>query len=546
MVMISSPLQTIVEIYRKISRNDKIAFLTTFIGGVICHLFMLTNKIPNHDELRTYSVYGGTVISGRPFTKVGDYISGYFGLPSKEGLIAIIYIAILSVIICRLMKIRRSIICAFVGIGLVVFPTVASSLAYMYIADIFFLTTVLSCLAIWIVEKYRKSTLKKKIVSVCVAGLLVTMGLSMYQSGFMVSTGLIVLLFIVQELDFSSDEKWSFKDFLFKVLHYAVFMIVSLAFYYIVIKITTGVTGLAITDRKGIGSAGILTILNIPSRVVEAYKQFVWYFFVRESNTVVSVILPYITGLLTIIATISAFIIAFKKGVFKNIARAVVFITLMLCLPIAVEFIYIIVQESTDVKYHMAYCIVLWNVFILSVFDRCDFSFKNNFMQNCKNIIAWGCVICFVLIQWDNWLYTSNSYNAAYFTYEQTYSYFSNMVSRIQQTDGFTYETPIAIIGGINQEVKPETLPRLKPFTAQNPSQSHPVVSLPGELTLIATYAHPYFIKHFLGYNLSMANNALKEEIIATQEFQDMPVYPANGSVKNINGVIVVKQMEVE
>lgn len=544
--MNSNPFEFLEKQFNKITQQEKIAFFTTFITGFICHLFMLTNKIPNHDELRTYSVYGGTVISGRPFVKVPDYISGYFGLPSKEGLISIIYISLICAIICNLFKIRNKIICGLIGVALVTFPTVASCMGYMYMSDVFFFSTMISFLAVLLAEKFINSKKSVKIFFLILNSVLLALGLCMYQSGYMFAVGLITMLFIINEIDYNSNGTWDIKNFLKRAIYYMLLLGLALVFYYLFVNISLAVTGLSLTSRKGIDSAGIETILNLPNRIIEAYSQFIWYFFKRKSQTVLSIVLPIITGVLSLIGLYFIFVLAFEKKIFSNFVRGIIFILLLLCIPIAVEFVYIIVQDSTDIKYHMAYGIVLWYVFILVIFDRIDILDKTLDKKNKRVLSMWVVLCCTVLIQWDNWLYTSNAYNAGYFTYEQTYSYFSNMVQRIEETEGFSYETPIAIIGGIGESEKPATLPRLRAFTSQYADKTHPTVSLPGELVLISTYAHPYFIKHFLGYDLTFASDEQENMVIATEEFKNMPCYPKDGSVKNIDGIIVVKQRNVD
>ncbi len=46
------------------------------------------------------------------------------------------------------------------------------------------------------------------------------------------------------------------------------------------------------------------------------------------------------------------------------------------------------------------------------------------------------------------------------------------------------------------------------------------------------------------GRSFALTSGAEKEEITATEEYQNMPVYPAKDSVKVINGTIVVKLSE--
>lgn len=52
------------------------------------------------------------------------------------------------------------------------------------------------------------------------------------------------------------------------------------------------------------------------------------------------------------------------------------------------------------------------------------------------------------------------------------------------------------------------------------------------------------FIKIFVGYETALLSDGEKKAIMETQDYQEMSVYPSEGSVKKIDGVWVVKLCE--
>ena len=115
---------------------------------------------------------------------------------------------------------------------------------------------------------------------------------------------------------------------------------------------------------------------------------------------------------------------------------------------------------------------------------------------------------------------------------------------RIEEIEEFTYDMPIALVGKFNFEDRPQTISMLKPFTATSDEKKygHPVNSLPGSHTLITTYANVYFFKYYLGENYTFCSNDKVAELNELQEVQEMPSYPKEGSIKVIDGILVIKR----
>ena len=111
----------------KIGTNEKIATSTAFICGILCHLFMLTNKILNMDEVRAYVGLGGGLSLGRPLTTVIASMRGDISTPNVNCIIALIILAISAGSINKLFCVKSNISSCLLGVTMVVFPTVASS-----------------------------------------------------------------------------------------------------------------------------------------------------------------------------------------------------------------------------------------------------------------------------------------------------------------------------------------------------------------------------------------------------------------------------------
>ena len=118
--------------------------------------------------------------------------------------------------------------------------------------------------------------------------------------------------------------------------------------------------------------------------------------------------------------------------------------------------------------------------------------------------------------------------------YEKTYAICLRMVDRIEQTEGYTTGTPVALLGGVlDAEYYPDTDITSKDLVGYFGSS--------GTMCISDTAKFAEFSKHYL--NVTIETIPLEEELklAATEEFAAMPKFPAEGSVQFIDGVLVIK-----
>ena len=84
-------MKTPADVWQGIKENAKaewkIAFLTTFIVGILVHFPIMLSDIPNHDGLASMYFDQNMITSGRWFLTVACGISSYFTLPWLIGML---------------------------------------------------------------------------------------------------------------------------------------------------------------------------------------------------------------------------------------------------------------------------------------------------------------------------------------------------------------------------------------------------------------------------------------------------------------------------
>ena len=79
-------------IKQNIKREWKVAFGTAVILGILVHMPMMLQDIPNHDGLDSMHFDQNMITSGRWFLTIACGFSSYFTLPWLIGLLAFAYL----------------------------------------------------------------------------------------------------------------------------------------------------------------------------------------------------------------------------------------------------------------------------------------------------------------------------------------------------------------------------------------------------------------------------------------------------------------------
>ena len=89
----SDTRDTIKDIYQKIPFHIKCCMLSGIISGIIIHAYMLTNKLPNWDDINNIGGYAVGSEFGRWFLKYVNPLDGIWSVPWLSGIFAIVLIS---------------------------------------------------------------------------------------------------------------------------------------------------------------------------------------------------------------------------------------------------------------------------------------------------------------------------------------------------------------------------------------------------------------------------------------------------------------------
>ena len=154
------------KIFKKVKKwfqgERKLAFLVTFISGIIIHFQLYSQEITNPDGLWNiiYKISGTWEVSlGRWGIAIFDTLRGGLVSPIISSFISIFIMALISISIVELFSIKNKIAIVIASIALASMPTFSTILTYWYCSDSYTFSILSSILAVYFV--YRSSIKKK-------------------------------------------------------------------------------------------------------------------------------------------------------------------------------------------------------------------------------------------------------------------------------------------------------------------------------------------------------------------------------------------------
>lgn len=485
------------------------AMLSTMICGFIAHGYMITNKLCYHDDATSYFTLGGDYALGR--WALGLWRSIQFRLgttqystPFWNGLLFILFLALASGLLVKLFRVQDCFVAGIIGATLIVFPTSASIFAYMFTAPAYGFAILLAVLCVYFSDIDNWGWIP------AIMALMISMGI--YQAYFGVATTLFILKLIVCQDELKERWKSAWKDF--------GILLGGMVGYFICNKICLYLKGLTLSSYQGLDQMGRMSFQDILDSISLAYREFflpMYGDYYGISNVLWIRILLIIQMCLTVILLIVSGIR--KQGILDKIFQGL----LILLIPLSVNIIFVMAgTEGTLVHTLM---VVPYVFVLLYPLFLCETLQVKGLIKKANFAILLLMLLFFAKL--DNTAYLKATHNQ-----EVAISYYTNLIGKIQSVEGYSPDMPVLFFG--NQVGEDSSIAHLQEYEAITLQGYHT-----SEDEFIAFFANEAFLKIHCGYTYVAPTE--REKYLLTEEFAQMPIYPTEGSIRCINGVIVVR-----
>ena len=496
-------------------------FLCTLLFGILTHAFRLTNKflcLDSYNYLHTISA-SWTVSLGRFFLHYVELFRGPKEITWLIGLLSIAYIAVCAALIAGLFDIKSRISQLLIGAVLVCNPVVTSTFAYMYTADGYFLGLVAAVLAAYFVGRVPG------IKGVLLGGACFLFSLGMYQA--YMSVTVLLLLFLLMKL--LLDPQKEMKAFWKEAGRYLLMGVLAMAVYLPLVPAFRKLYGVDDTAAGMIGGAaegGSRPGLTAALR--ESFIEFARFLLVRWKAgfyNISNVLVLLSAGVLLIW-------ICARRGLFKKPLRILILAIFLLILPVLTHpFMFVTARNiylSTPASYSMC---LLWILpLLLWEWTGCagEGIAEWKSISYIKKHFAWvvQCVLMFMIVA-HFVVIAGRAYESMILANDRMENFLLRLQTRLELQEEYDPETKLAVIGNVFQ---------LPEYVPDAPMMSGVVSNLfmEGQADYIQG------LNWYMSTSYGRASEKRRAELVQSEDFADMHPWPAEDSIRMIDGVMVV------
>lgn len=495
------------------------AFISTFVIGLCTHFYVFTNRLPNHDGM--YNIYSSQakVTSGRFFLGPASGFSSYFDLPWVIGLFSLFFLALTAVCVVVLLNVQQKLPIILIAGIVVAFPSVSSTFAYMFTADGYMLGTFLTLFGIVLTKRYQYGFV--------IGALTLLLGVGIYQANISVALGFITISLISQILFKEGNGKQLGGAF----LRYGLMFLTGMGLYAVVYKVYTSFFQGKITSYQGLDKVGQVSWSDFPDRYEDIKDSFNEFFFhsihaYQQYNfhEMLNIAVLSVIGLCMIFWII-------RNKLYLQPIQLVIMLLLIVTLPFSYYIVYFI---SLEAEYHMLMVFSLSTVYIFLavLLDRLplsDLRWINYTVSGSVAGLLTATIVNFALI-------ANIAYMNMELRYEKSMHLANRILDRIEQLEGYHEIEKIGVVGRatlhapLTAEIIPKRIPRM--------------VGTTGESFLAEADHYRKAFENYFGYTVVATEPEEMEAIKQSEEFISMPIWPAEGSIRQFDNIVIIKFTE--
>lgn len=514
---LKTPEAWLSDLWKRIPSYIRLTFASAVILGLAAHLYVFTNKFTNHDDLDQmfFASYGTP--SGRWLLPFALRLDGEFSMPWLIGVLSILCLAGVACFTAAVLRIRRPFGCIAAAAIVTIFPTVASTFAYMFTACAYFLGLLLAAFGAYAAVKWgwRGSAL---------GAVAITLSLGVYQSYFPVAAALMVGALLLDTLD--GDRP--FKELFLRGLRFVATLAAPMAAYMAVVRLTTLDVGL--TNYHGISEMGQLSLKDIPSLVYKCYEKCLSFFLKNDLGWHFGFLKYGFVAIALCCAVLGVLLLRKRR---LDPARIALAAALVAVYPLAGGLIYVMVPSGYVhgvMIYGFAYMLLL----PIALADYAEDHLKTGPGAPLQAAAAWVILLTVSVTAYSYAVTDNSAYLKADLGMRQCVAYSNRLIERAESCEGYEPGMDLVLLGSITEDQWLSPTPELDGVSVTG------ILDLKG---LRTSWTYDRFLRYYLGYtgNIYTSFHRDSDAYAAMDEVKAMPCYPQDGSVRVIGSAVVVK-----
>lgn len=510
--------------YNKIPEIYRSTFWFTFFVGMLTHLYILTNKLPTFDDMLCLNSFGGSFGLGRWFLGILGLVKykilGNYSMPMLNGTLAIFLIAVFACLVNAIFENKNTLVAVLIGTILVAFPTIAGNLSFMFTGYYYSLAMVLLGTGVLLIRR------GKKVWQLICGSFFLTLLLAIYQAYFPLGIGLFLSILSLDALKGNE----SFSVLFRRALRYLAGLLLGLFLYFPLNNLWLKIMHMEMVEHKGVNHMSQISFQELPKHIGLTYKAFLEiltgnYYGMTGNVWIRLAIMILLVGALFLLIGRSIWLIREKKYLVCSLLW--VFIILF---PLGIHSIYIMVEEQYLYTL-MIYADVLLFIFPLVLCEECiRYEEKSGKVWKMTCILNWMITLT-VVFSGIFYVYQDNAaYLEAELSLSAAKSYYTTLITQIKSLDGYREDMEVLLIG---ENVDSTIYEVRREFF-----QDIEIGGIYETDRVVRGIDKGRFMKYYCGYDQDVTEDI---SVVREEDWQSMPDYPEDGSIKIAGDKIIVK-----
>lgn len=523
-IKIPSPAVTLKYFGGFFDRTDLKILITVLIAGIINNFYFFISQGLQADALSGafFQIAGlWETQLGRPLIQIVDGLRYGFVNQLLVVLMCLIFIALAVMLLRRIFQIKNTLLLYLLAVLICVAPQFTEVYEFLYCADSYLLAFLLAIVAVYALTRIKAFKDSKKWYLCAVLATAATCGF--YQAYLGCLIGLTILVALREALSSTST-----KEVLQHFIRNACVILVGVCFYYLALFIYCGILGTSLASYKGAdGLFSMDTILALPEAILNCFKDFAHFFlssriiFNKFYGRAIIYIILFITLALGLVCRL-------RELKSEKLAKVGLALFLLAIFPIGVNATDLLTATAgIRINLVTAQGIVVTSLLLAVIFGKTPQEFaKENLLHWVGAAATIALIVTFVISNTFTYVYRQQQYDHLKVVMQDVYG-------RVVTLPNYNSEMPWIFSNII--PVNSVDVERTNGVVTTNP------VTWP---SYAGAQRYALFLDKFMGIRVHTVDETVYRETTQTKDFQNMPVYPADGSVKIIDGKVVIKVSE--
>ena len=503
-------------LWQAVTPAQRSAFFCCLIVGYLVHLYAFTNLIPNADGLSRMFDLQQMTVSGRWFLHYASALNAFTQMPAVIGLLSLVLAGLAAALAVDLLSIRSRVLGGLAGAVMAAFPCLGYTFLYMFTASAYCLAILLAVLSVWLA---RRGGAGRWILGA--AALALSMGI--YQVYVTLAIALSLLVVLGRVLD----PEAGFGDTLRLGLRLMANLAAGAALYGVILLIFLKVKDLELLSYLGMDAVRSgYPLARLPGLIVQSYKQVIAFFFLPGSANGFATGWFAALNLAALALGLACLVVQMgSRELWGEPWRPLGLLLLAALLPLGMNFGQLLSPYSapTPMMKYAFVCVYLAVLMLVGLVD--------GLRRPLAPVTAvWAALVLLFCLNTSNLLYT-----AANQAHRATESYATRLLGRIESCPGYEPGMEVAVVGAVPAEQLAGSIESLRQVDHY---------SVPSGTVLTLNKHIYYYLSQWLCAPVDEPEEDTMSAIAASSAFQAMPLYPAQGSVRVLDGRVVVRMAQ--